>query len=126
MRFEELRNEYLSGKKGKTAQYWMSYLNLVQLAHEFHYSINLNDYHFRKECWKKIVVLCFPTNKRNYARYGAYYLKLLENLPTTHPSAVQELLEKGASVRRNNIGIGQSIDGAGEKHSCDQQKRVEG
>ena len=98
MRFEELRKKYLSRKKGKTAQYWMSYLNLVQLAHEFHYSINLNDYHFRKECWKKIGVFSYPTNKRNYARYGAYYLKLLENLPTTHPSAVKELLEKGASV----------------------------
>ena len=114
-RFERLQNVYLSGEKGKTAQYWMFYLNLVQLAHEFQYSINVNDYHMRRQCWTKLALLCFPTNKRNYARYSAYYVKQLENLPVTHPGAEEELLEKGISVRRNNIGIGQSIDGAGEQ-----------
>ena len=36
-------------------------------------------------------------------------------MPSTHPGAVEELLEKGVSVRRNGIGIGQSIDGDGEE-----------
>ena len=48
-------------------------------------------------------------------RYGMYYTKSLENLPTTHPGAAEELMENGISVRRNTIGIGQSIDGAGEQ-----------
>ena len=60
-------------------------------------------------------MICFSTNKPNYGRYGAYYTRLLENLPFTHPGAVEELCEKGISVRRNDIGIGQSIDGAGEQ-----------
>ena len=64
---------------------------------------------------EKIIPLSFPTNKRNYASYGTYYVKVLENLNTTHPSAVEELSNRGLSVRRNLSGIGQSIDGAGKQ-----------
>ena len=60
-------------------------------------------------------MLCFPTNKRNYARYGSYYVRVLEHLETTHPGAIEEISQKGLSVRRNSSGIGQSIDGAGEQ-----------
>ena len=40
--YEKVKKKYLSGEKGKTAQYWMSYLYLVELQHQFHYSINTN------------------------------------------------------------------------------------
>ena len=40
---------------------------------------------------------------------------MLENLDKTHPGAIEEISEKGLSVRRNEFGIGQSIDGAGEQ-----------
>ena len=90
-------------------------MTLVKLVQELHYSINVNDFHLRLKCWRELVILCFPTNKKNYARYGSYYIELMQNLPNTHPGAVEELLEKGISVRRNDMGIGQSIDGAGEQ-----------
>lgn len=70
----------------------MLYIDLVKLQQKFHYSINVNDFDVRLECWKRIVALCFPTNKRNYARYGSYYVKVLENLERTHPDAVEELV----------------------------------
>ena len=113
--YDNLVNHYLNGGKGATGQYWMFYLRLVSLLHAFHYSINMNDYHLRLNCWKRLVSLCFPTNKRNYARYGSYYVLMLENLSVTHPGAIEELADKGISVRRNTFGIGQSIDGAGEQ-----------
>ena len=62
-----------------------------------------------------MISLCFATNKRNYARYGSYYVNVLENHEKTHPGAIKELEEKGLSVRRNTCGIGQSIDGTGEQ-----------
>ena len=114
-KYSEIQKQYLSGEKGKTAQFWMQYLDLVELLHLFHYSINLNDFALRLSCWKKLITLCFPTNKRNYVRYGTLYVKTLENLPITHPGAIEELSEKGISIQRNEIGIGQSIDGAGEQ-----------
>ena len=39
----------------------------------------------------------------------------VDNLSDTHPGALEEFCKLGVSVRRNNIGIGQSIDGAGEQ-----------
>ena len=54
--------------------------------------------------------LCFATNKQNYARYGAFYCKQMDNLSDAHPGTLEEFCKLGASVRRNNIGIGQSID----------------
>ena len=111
--YDNLHGEYLSGAKGQTGRYWMFYLRMTSLLHAFHYSINVNDFYLRLNCWKRMVSLCFPTNKRNYAR--AYYVQMLENLPDTHPGAIEELTEKGISVRRNTTGIGQSIDGAGEQ-----------
>ena len=63
-KFKGVRDEYLNGNRGKTAQFWMMYLNLVELQERFHYLINVNDFTFRLECWKKIIQLCFPTNKK--------------------------------------------------------------
>ena len=40
---------------------------------------------------------------------------MLENLPDTHPGAIEELTKRCISLRRNTTGIGQSIDGAGEQ-----------
>ena len=69
IKFDQIKDQYLNGEKGKTAQYWAFYITLVQLVQELHYSINVNDFHLRLKCWRDLVVLCFPTNKRNYARY---------------------------------------------------------
>ena len=112
---EGIRQHYLDGHRGKTPQYWTLYMDLVELQHKFHYSINMNDFALRLDCWRRIVRLCLATNKRNYGRYGSYYVKVLENLETTHPGAIQKLPSKRLSVRRNSFGIGQSIDGAGEQ-----------
>ena len=124
--YDVLVKEYEKGTKGKTGQYWIFYLSLVKLLHTFHYSINVNDYELRLNCWKKIVTICFSTNKRNYARFGSYYVMMLENLPKTHPGAKEELSEKGVSVRRNKFGIGQSIDGAGEQTFMRSAKTIGG
>ena len=46
----------------------------------------------------------------------------MKNFPATHQGTVKELFEKGISVRRNDIGIGQSIDRAGEQTSMRSSK----
>ena len=48
----------------------------VQLVQDLHYSINVNDY-LRIKCWRELVVLC-------------YYNEQMQNLPNTHPGAVEE------------------------------------
>lgn len=107
--------ECLQGHHGKTAQFWMSYLDLIERLHELHFSVNTNDFQLRLHCWRELISLCFSTNKQNYARYGAYYCLQSENLDKTHPGALKELEDKGLSVCRNDLNIRQSIDGAGEQ-----------
>ena len=107
--------ECLQGHRGKTAQFWMSYLNLIERLHELHFSVNTNDFQLRLHCWRELISFCFSTNKQNYARYGAYYCLQSEHLDTTHPGALEELEDKGLSVCRNDLNIRQSIDGAGEQ-----------
>ena len=84
-KYGKLREQYLSGERGKTAQFWMFYIELVELQHKFDYSINVNEFELRLDCWRKLITLCFPANKRNYAPYGSYYARVLENLHVTHP-----------------------------------------
>jgi hypothetical protein len=104
--------QYLDGHRAKTAKYWKLYMDLVELQHMFHYLINMNDFALRLECWRRIVRLCFATNKLKYGRYGSHYVKVLENLETIHPEATQELLCKGVCVR---LTLLTSIDDAGEQ-----------
>ena len=44
---EEKRNQCPEGNFGKTAQFWMMYLQLIERQHKQHLSINLNDFDFR-------------------------------------------------------------------------------
>ena len=41
MKFKEVREEYFNGNRGKTAQFWMIYLDLVELQQKFYYSIKV-------------------------------------------------------------------------------------
>ena len=44
-----------------------------------------------------------------------YYGHVLENIDTKYPGAREEMMSLGISVRRNEYGIGQAIDLAGEQ-----------
>ena len=48
--YEEKRNQCLQRNFGKTAQFWMMYLQLTERQHKLHLSENLNDFAFRLHC----------------------------------------------------------------------------
>ena len=52
----------------------MLYVRDIDLIHQFHSVININDYCLRLENWEELMVLSFTMNKQNYARYGTYIL----------------------------------------------------
>ena len=54
-------------------------------------------------------------NKQNYARYGTYYLTQIESLDRSYLRTHEEIQEKGNSVCRNNIGIRQLVEIAGQQ-----------
>ena len=113
--YNDLKARCLEGDFGRTPQFWMQYERVIDRQQKMHLTINTNQYDLRRQCWRDSLHFCFAMNKHNYARYGTYYCRQLQQLDKTHPGAKQELMEKGLSVCRNTLNIGQSIDGATEQ-----------
>ena len=111
----DLGKRCLSGEFGATAQFWMMYQKMIDLIHQLHFAINVNDFSLRLSSWEELLKLSFAMNKQNYSRYGTYYIMQLRSVDKTHPGAREEIEKKGMSVCRNEYGIRQSIDGAGEQ-----------
>ena len=105
----------LSGKYGKTAQFWLKCVSLVDLLHKLHFAIQCNDFSEKLVCWRLMLPLFFFFDRTHYLRYGSYYMQSMGRLEKTHPGAKQELMKIGVSVRRNEKGIGQATDLTGEQ-----------
>ena len=115
-----------SGEFGKTPQFWVMYMIMVDRQQKLHYAINTNNYSLRLLIWKESLPMWFATNKIHYARYGTFYVKFLEYLEDTHPGAKEEIEEKGLSKRCNTLGIGQAVDMAGEQSYMKSAKTAGG
>ena len=111
----EMQKRCNAGKFGVTARYWMLYVRIIDLIHQLHFAININDYYLHLETWEELMVLSFTMNKQNYGPYGTYYLTHTGSRDSTHPGAHEEIQEKGISVCRNSTDVRQSIDGTGNK-----------
>ena len=111
----KVTNDGLSGILGKTAQFWLRYVARVDLLHQFHFAIQSNDFDGKLQALKSMLPFFFFFNRHHYSRYGSYYAKSLEHLDQTHPGAKEELMRIGISVKRNEKGIGQAVDLAGEQ-----------
>ena len=105
-KFENYRQEVREGKKGKTAQFWIMYLDLMRLQHQIHTTIQTNDFDIRLNAWKEMLPLYFALNKMNYARYGTWYVQTMTEL----------LKSPGLSVQgQTSYPIHTSIDQRGEQ-----------
>ena len=91
------------------------YCEAVDRQYMLHFSVNRNDFDLRLQCWKDSLPYCFAMNKQNYARYGTFYCSQLMALDDNYPGAKDELVNNGLSVCRNNTGIRQATDAAGEQ-----------
>ena len=84
-KYQQLKKKGLEGKLGKTAQYWLIYMEIMSKLHQFQFAINTNNLQLRIEAREYFLPLCFATNKIHYARYGTFYIQQLKNLDSTHP-----------------------------------------
>ena len=133
VKFQKYANTYtstfldgLSGKFGMNAQYWPRYISLVDILHKFHSAIQSNNFEEKVESWKLMIPWFFAKDGTHYSRYGSYYLKSMELIDVTHPGAKEEMMKIGVSVRRNEKGVGQAIDLAGEQSYMRSAKTVGG
>ena len=72
-------------KKGKHAQFWLSYLDMMEQQDYLHVGIQENSLEARMNAWEYFIPFYFVLNKLNYARYGSYYLHQMKNREVIYP-----------------------------------------
>ena len=83
--------------------------------HTLRFAIAKNDFDLRLLMWQFLLPFMLMMSKVHYSRYGAYYCFLMEHLDANYPGAREEMEMYGLSVKRNNLGMGQAVDLAGEQ-----------
>ena len=92
--------ESSDGKRGKTADHWINYVNMIHLHHEFSRSIRTRDLDLFISGLPKITSYFFTFNQPNYARWTVKYHDNLLKLPETHPEVYLEFKNKLFEIKR--------------------------
>ena len=67
-KFERYKKNVRNGKLGKTAQFWLLYLDLMRNQTMAHMAVQENDVKSLMFCWKQFLPFYFALNKLHYAR----------------------------------------------------------
>jgi hypothetical protein len=106
--YERYRSSVRQGSAGKTAQFWMIYLDLMQAQCVAHVGVQENNVDMMINAWLKLLPMYFALNKINYAQYGSYYVYTLINM--------EHLYKEGLSVQAQDLyPLRTSIDQRGEQ-----------
>lgn len=76
-KYELFRESAREGALGKTAQFWLLYMDLMRYQVMAHTAIQENDIETLMYCWKEFIPMYFIMNKRNYARCASSFVYLL-------------------------------------------------
>ena len=101
--YQDFRDKVASGLLGKTAQFWVSYLDNVWLVLSYIRAVKVNDLPLYAHCLFKMSDLFFAFDCQNYARYGTFFSVFLVNVETSHPGATRLLVGGAFSVARSHI-----------------------
>ena len=115
--YQEFKERIRTGEFGETPRFWLLlYLDLMQTQHFIHLAIQDNDFEMRLHCWKFYLPLYFALQKINYARYGSYYIKVMENIEKMYPGLKDLLKQNGMSVQaQESFPVRVAVDQRGEQ-----------
>ena len=102
-RHNEFKETVRRGALGKTAQYWLSYMEKVGLILQFQRATKENCLTLHLARLQRMRGLFFIFDHPNYARYSAFYLLNMLNLEKMHPGAEDLLKNNGFSVNRSDV-----------------------
>lgn len=68
--YEKYRNNVRTGSIGKTAQFWLLYMDLMRNQILSHNAVQTNNFDALLYGWKTFLPMYFAMNKVNYARYS--------------------------------------------------------
>ena len=125
-RYDKFKETVRQGALGKTAQFWLSYMEKVGLILQFHRATKENCLTVHLASLQRMCSMFFSLDHPNCARYSAFYLLNMLNLEKTHPGAEDLLKNNGFSVNRSDvpssrnavdITIGQTSNRRAKSHS---------
>ena len=91
------------GTLGKTARFWISYMDHMWLVLSLIRAVKTNDFNLYAQCLHLMANIFFSFDGQNYAWYVSYFSVFVANLDENCPRA-SELLQRGAiSVGRSFI-----------------------
>ena len=116
--FEKLTKDYflyvsgiINGEKGKTAEFWLKYVQLIHVYHEYTRSVREGDLHGYISCHPKFTYMFFVLNHPNYACWTVKYHSSLLTLEETHPETFREYQDGMFSINRTTKPfLGNPID----------------
>ena len=116
LEYQRYRVSVRNGSAGKTAQFWMIYLHLMQAQRMAHVGVQENNVDMIINAWLLMLPMYFAQKKINYARYGSYYVYMLTNMEHLYPGLRAIIDENRLSVQaQDTCPLRTSIDQRGEQ-----------
>lgn len=114
--YEQFRVKVSCGEFGKTAQFWLMYMELMRWQQQAKTAVQTNDFEMRLDAWNKMLPYYFTFNKTNYARYGSYYTQTLKQIDNRYEGLKDLLNDAGISVQAQETHpLRVSVDQRGEQ-----------
>lgn len=114
--YQRYRLRVRNGAAGKTAQFWMLYLDLMEAQVMAHNGVQENNIDMIIKAWQTFLPMYFAFNKVNYARYGSYYTFILMNMEQFYPGLKDLISKEGLSVQgQEKYPLRTAIDQRGEQ-----------
>lgn len=101
-KYVEYKNKTLIGEHGKTAQFYMIYINLVNHYFMLCRSIRTGNIELFKFILPLIANVFFAMNQPNYARYTVIYIDKLNKVHETHPGLYLQLQSGSIGIKRTD------------------------
>lgn len=102
-RYQVFKDSIRGGNMGKTARFWLQYMDAVFKILTLIKATKENDLDLHIAALYDLCPMFFAFDHSNYARYVPAYLMTMLNLPDTHPGAKDLLQHNGFSVSRSHV-----------------------
>ncbi|XP_072754742.1 uncharacterized protein [Anoplolepis gracilipes] len=100
--YENFVEEILQGSRGKTAQYYMQYIEFINIYFRFTRSIRTSNFELYLDSLFDIANLFFTFNQSNYARWILQYLCNLIDLKLNKSELLSHFMRGAFGVKRTN------------------------
>ena len=104
-KYSEFKNGVRNGSFGKTAQFWLGYMDIIWLILSLIRKTKENNFELHLTTLYELCPLVFTHNHHNYSRYIRAYLVTMLNLSDIHLGAEELLKSNGFSVSRSTVPL---------------------